>query len=446
MDALKDTGDFEAETNTRTDATGEVLRLIVDEFWRLQRERVGTVELENAKAYMTGSFPLTIETPEAIAMQVVTALFYGLPLDELQTFRERVNAVTVDDIQRVARTYLRPDRLSVVLVGNAAAFAPQLRGAGFGTFETIDLGDLDLVSATLKRSGGRAPVANHGRFSRRAVVAAFRRTVSGPAKAGQPGPAKAGHYEFSSEFSSVVSALRRTQSQTPAGASQIAEQEGAKAVALLDRAVAAKGGLEKLRGLKTLVAHQNVTVQSAAQPASFDTVNYIGYPDRLRIETKLPGGMNVQACDGREVWVKDQRGVRTEPDPVLRQVRNSLRRDVISLLVGAKSGSLTPRILPDVQNTEGRVDHVLELSAPDLNPVLLYVNPASGLVDKLTFVDEAPSRPLVEEWFDDYRPIEGIQIPFKGTRRIGQQSVERRTTDVKVNVSLDPALFKRPAS
>ena len=103
MDTLKESGDFEAETNTRSDATGEVLRLIVDEFWRLQRERVGERELDGAKAYLTGSFPLTIETPEAIAMQVVNALFYGLPLDELQNFRERVNAVTPDDIQRVAQ-------------------------------------------------------------------------------------------------------------------------------------------------------------------------------------------------------------------------------------------------------------------------------------------------------------------------------------------------------
>ena len=64
MDTLKETGDFEAETNTRSDATGEVLRLIVDEFWRLQRERVGERELADAKAYLTGSFPLTIETPD----------------------------------------------------------------------------------------------------------------------------------------------------------------------------------------------------------------------------------------------------------------------------------------------------------------------------------------------------------------------------------------------
>src|SRR5207249_1541550 len=122
MDTLKETGDFEAETNTRSEATGEVLRLIVDEFWRIQRERVSEYELADAKAYLTGSFPLTIETPASIAMQVVNVLFYGLPVEDLQTFRQRVNAVTVDDIQRVARAYLKPDRLSVVLVGNASVF------------------------------------------------------------------------------------------------------------------------------------------------------------------------------------------------------------------------------------------------------------------------------------------------------------------------------------
>jgi len=156
MDTLEQSGDFKAETNTRSDATGEVLKLIVDEFWRLQRERVNERELADAKAYLTGSFPLTIETPEAIAMQVVNALFYGLPLDELQSFRERVNAVTVDDIQRVARAYLRPDRLSVALVGNAAAFTPQLRAAGFGTFETVELADLDLTAANFKKGRERA--------------------------------------------------------------------------------------------------------------------------------------------------------------------------------------------------------------------------------------------------------------------------------------------------
>jgi len=156
FDTFKDSGDFEAETTTRTEATGEVLRLIVDEFWRLQRERVSERELSDAKAYLTGSFPLTIETPDAIALQVLNVMFYGLPIEQLQNFRDRVNAVTVDDIQRVARLYLKPDRLSVALVGNAGAFADQLKGVGFGSFETVEIGNLDLSAVDFKSAGRRS--------------------------------------------------------------------------------------------------------------------------------------------------------------------------------------------------------------------------------------------------------------------------------------------------
>lgn len=153
MNTLKESGDFQATTNTRTEATGEALRLIVEEFRRLQRERVSERELSDAKAYLTGSFPLTIETPDAIAMQVLNVLFYGLSLEQLQSFRERVNAVTVDDIERVARFYLQPERVSVVLVGNATAFASQLRGVGFGRYETVSLDNLDLMAADFKQPG-----------------------------------------------------------------------------------------------------------------------------------------------------------------------------------------------------------------------------------------------------------------------------------------------------
>jgi len=153
FDTYKESGDFQAETNTRTAATGEVLRLIVDEFWRLQRDRVSERELSDAKAYLTGSFPLTIETPNAIAMQILNVVFFGLPIEQLQTFRDRVNAVTVDDVQRVAKQYLKPDKLSVVLVGNASAFTSELKGVGFPTFETVDLDSLDLPAVDFKASG-----------------------------------------------------------------------------------------------------------------------------------------------------------------------------------------------------------------------------------------------------------------------------------------------------
>jgi zinc protease len=144
-------GDITAETDTRTEATGEAVRVIVDEFTRLQRERIGDGELAGAQAYMTGSFPLTIETPGAIARQVVNAVFYDLSLDELRTYRQRATAVTPDDVLRVARTYVQPDRLSIVLVGDASRFKDQLGKAGFGSYELIPLSSLDLSAADLKK-------------------------------------------------------------------------------------------------------------------------------------------------------------------------------------------------------------------------------------------------------------------------------------------------------
>jgi zinc protease len=113
-------------------------------------------ELSDAQAYLAGSFPLTIETPNDIATSVINTVFYELPIEEVATYRERVQAITPDDIQRVAREYIRPDRLSMVLVGNAKAFVNSLRAVGFTEFDIIALDDLDLMSATLKKEP-RAP-------------------------------------------------------------------------------------------------------------------------------------------------------------------------------------------------------------------------------------------------------------------------------------------------
>jgi zinc protease len=151
LDTFKATGAIVAETDTRTEATAEVLRLAIDEFYRLQRERVGERELDSAQAYLAGHFPLTIETPDAIATQVLNHLFYELPLEELETYPERVRRITPEDVQRAARRFLTPDRLAIVLVGDADRFAADLKGVGFERFERVPIDQIDLLAADLKR-------------------------------------------------------------------------------------------------------------------------------------------------------------------------------------------------------------------------------------------------------------------------------------------------------
>ena len=226
--------------------------------------------------------------------------------------------------------------------------------------------------------------------------------------------------------------------------STITAQEGDKARALLDQTIEAKGGLEKLRAVKTIIARQTLS-NPAVEGRSTETMNFIQYPDRFRVETRVPDGTIVQAYDGTLAWMKDQRGVREAPE-LVREARASLRRDTITLLLAAKDGSLTPRVLPDVKDATGRVDHALEVSGKDLNPVILYIDPATSLPRKQVYTSDAPGRPLIEEQFSDYRTVDGIQIPFTASRTLGPQTVERHATDVKINTPIDPAQFKRPAS
>jgi len=144
-------GDFMASTDTRSVATAEALRLTVDEISRLRRERPQDAELRGAQAYLAGNFPITLETPNAIASQVLEAIMFGLDLEELETYRERINAVTVDDIERVSRDYVQPESLSIVLVGDASTFVDDLGRVGFQNVEVLSRSELDLAEADLRR-------------------------------------------------------------------------------------------------------------------------------------------------------------------------------------------------------------------------------------------------------------------------------------------------------
>jgi len=408
MEALKESGSFGASTNTRSEATGEVLRLMIDEFWRLQRERVRERELADAKAYITGSFPLTIETPDAIATQVLNVLFYGLPIEDLQTFRERVNALTVEDIERVARLYLRPDRLSIVLVGKAAAFTSQLPAIGFPSVEIVRSADLDLMTADFKARVGRP-----------GGTAAPNRPDASPAPV---------RYQATAGSAAL-----------PTGSPE--------ARALLERAIAAKGGLEALRSVTSLVAVTTADSSTREGKTSVTSTTSLVYPDRVRIETEMPGATVVQAYDGERGWIQDPRGVRDVPERGLEELRASLKRDVIALLLAAQDGRVRVRLLPDTKGEDGVRYHALELTDVQLEPTVLYLHPETSLVAKQAYVIGGLGRSLIEETFSDYRPISSVQIAHRATvHRAGVLMVDRRIREIRLNAPIDPARFRRPTT
>jgi hypothetical protein len=409
VNALKDTGNIVADTDTRSEVTGEALRLMVDEFWKLQRQRVSDGELADAQAYLTGSFPLTIETPSAIALQVLNAVFYGLDLSDLQTYRERVNAITPDDIQRVAREYLHPDRLSIVLVGDASVFGRQLAGVGFDQHERIALADLDLGAVDLKRRG--APT---NRFQ--------------PAAAPPPDPGG---------WAARPAASQSAMARPDAGVRDV-----------IARAVHAKGGLEKLRSIRTVKATATTTVlDGAAGAVRIDTTSYIQYPGAFRVDATGPSGSTIRVFDAGECWVKEARGVRAATADETSQMRGTVQRDVIGLLLALAEGRVPATRLPDVVK-QGRALTAVGVGGGAMPSTVLLLDPATDLILAQRYDDVLAGRIIretIEEQFSDYRSVDGLQVAFAAVvESVGVPVVTRRVLRFEYNVPLAHDLFTRP--
>ena len=391
METRKQSGAFIAETDTRTEATGQSLRLIVDEFWRLQRERVGARELQGAQDYMAGSFPLTIETPSAIALQVLNQLFYGLDLKELESFRERVYNITPEEIQRVAQKYLRPDRLAVVLVGDASKFVDQLKSVGFENFERIPASALDLGATTLRR-----------------MVPGAYRVVSYRAT-GERDYARA-------RFQSLANA--RT---------------------LIARAIERKGGLDRLRGVRSLEAVGSMTV--AGGTTRVETTTRILYPDKYRVDANAAGALVSNIYASGDTWVETPTGIREVPDFVRADSAAAVSRDLIALLLRAWDGRATIAAAP--AGASGL--EALRLSQPGRPDVTLYFDPATADIMRVEYQRQTPEGPASEhEDLSDYRVVDGIRFAFRATTTTPGGKIERHLTSIKVNPPVAATLFQRP--
>jgi zinc protease len=123
FDAGKFAGSFAVNTQTKNKSTNEALQLIVEQLRDIQEHPVSDAELTSAKKYLIGSFPLKLDRQSSIASFILQIQLYGLGLDYVDRYPKLIQAVTKDDILRVARKYLHPDALILVAVANQAQAA-----------------------------------------------------------------------------------------------------------------------------------------------------------------------------------------------------------------------------------------------------------------------------------------------------------------------------------
>jgi len=116
--ARKEPGSFSVSIQTKNESANQVIEETFKEIRRIQGELVTEKELADAKAYITGSFPLKMDTYAKIAGMLTSVEIYGLGLDFPQKYPSLINSVTREDIQRVAKKYLHPDAMAIVVVAD----------------------------------------------------------------------------------------------------------------------------------------------------------------------------------------------------------------------------------------------------------------------------------------------------------------------------------------
>jgi len=109
-----------------TQFTGPSLKEIFAEINRLSKEPPGDAELKGIQRYMSGLFVIQNSSRSALVGQLRNVDFQGLGEDYLKTYVQKVNAVTPADVQKQTAEYIKPDEMTIVVVGDKAKISEQL--------------------------------------------------------------------------------------------------------------------------------------------------------------------------------------------------------------------------------------------------------------------------------------------------------------------------------
>ena len=148
-------GTFTATAEVRNAVADSALRELLAQMRRVGTEPVSAAEFSRKKETLVGRFPLQVETADAVASQVANARLLGLPTDYVQTYRQRLAAVTPVQAQQAARAAIRADASYIVVVGDATVLLEKLRPIAPVTLVDVDGKPVAAADLTV-RAGGPA--------------------------------------------------------------------------------------------------------------------------------------------------------------------------------------------------------------------------------------------------------------------------------------------------
>lgn len=373
-------GAFLISTFTRNESTFSTLGLILDELVTMKQGGPSAEEVAGAISYLAGSYVTRFQTAADIGDAILGAELHGLGEAYVRDYPLSVAKVTKDSAARAAAKTLDPQKLAIVLVGDAKDIVPQLDAAGW----------------------------NYERVSYQSPVASYERAE-----------------------------LARA-SQDPK-----AQKRGRQ---LIEQALAAKGGADRLRAIKTMTvrAKGEVAVQGRTLAASF--ARHFVAPDRLRMDIELDiGGAKAQVItvlDRDKAWNQQPgQAPLMLPDEAVIEFRKQLWRDHEQVLLHAlDEGALLEALGP--ASVEGETfDAVRVTRANPDTAVILYLDQKTHLLRRLVYTEQGVQG---TESFADYRSIKGIQVAHQRQTDSPDASMKVQVTSVTFDTPIDDAIFAFP--
>ncbi len=251
FEAERFAGEFVADTYTRTEATAEATKLVVDLISQMSSGDVKPEELKFAQDYLSGVYPIQSETAAQVAGRVLAVAEYGLAPDYNDTYQQKILGVDESSVKQMATRYFNSQNLDVVLVGNASQFLPAVKAEFPGAqWQEIPFNELDLLSPNLRQAKSEAPAA------------------------------------------------------TPESL-----QHGQEVVMAAARAA----GGDSLRSVSTLEFSQAGNIYSAQGTLAISIKWQIAYPNKSHAVLTLPMGQLTQTTDGKSAWIQSPQGTREVP-------------------------------------------------------------------------------------------------------------------------------------
>jgi zinc protease len=212
---------------------------------------------------------------------------------------------------------------------------------------------------------------------------------------------------------------------------------------VLERYIRACGGKEALEKVTSRVSRGTVEIPAAGLRGTFES--YAQAPNRVRVVVELPGfGAIHEGFDGAIAWVKDPiTGIREKSGRELWATR--LDADFYKPL---RLKELYPKIEMKGKGAVGESEvYVLEATPAEGSAERWYFNISTGLLVRMDVEREGPQGKIpMEIYFEDYRDIDGLRLPFTVRQVTPILSLIFRTEEVKHNVPIESGKFAKPTS